>query len=174
MSGFLSGLGLVVIIGLVVFCLIIFSSFSISKDAKGNKDISLFWGAIKVNERERKVNIFGDFVSVDGKSKSVKVADIVDVDGHSEIVNVDNGKIIIDGKDNLIKVHKDLVVEVNDDHIIIKNDFNSKLLSLVTSLKQADDERLKLEGRKVGEDDIYILLEAKDGKKININVEVDI
>lgn len=173
MSGFLSGLGLVLIVGLVIIGFVIFSSFSYSKDVEGNTNISLFWGAIKVNEKDKKVNILGDFVAVDGKSETVKVGDFVDVDGKSEIVNVDNGKIIVDGRENLIKVQKDLVVEVNEDHVIVKNNFNSKFISTIISLKKESDQSLKIEGRKVGEDDVYLLLEPKDGKDIDINVKFE-
>ncbi|WP_412470296.1 MULTISPECIES: hypothetical protein [unclassified Halobacteriovorax] len=173
MSGFLNTIGIIAIICLVVLGIAVFSSFKYSKDDDGKVTLSFFWGAIKVNEKEQKVNILGDFIAVDGKDEKVKVAGIVDVDGKDELVNIDNGKILVDGKESVIKVEKSLVVEVKEDHVIIQNNFNSDILKVITSLKKKDDKNLKVEGRVVGEDDRYLILEPKDASKININVKFE-
>lgn len=173
MSGFLNTVGIIAIICLVVLGIAVFSSFKYSKDEEGKVTLSLFWGAIKVNEKEQKVNILGDFIAVDGQDEKVKVGGLVDVDGKTEIVNVDNGKVIVDGKEKIIKVKKDLVVEVKEDHVIINNSFDSNILKVVTSLKKKDDKNFKIEGRVVGEDDIYLILEPRDSSKMNINVKFE-
>lgn len=161
-------------IGLVFILLIVIllTSIRIRKGSDGKKVISVLWGAVKIDEGTKKVNVFGDFISVDGKKNSVKVAGIVDVDGDADMVNVDGGKILVDGKENLVKVDKSLVLEVKEDHVLLKNEFDSKLISTILHLKEKSDKELKVEGQKVGEDERYIHLKVKGDT--NINVEVNI
>ncbi len=173
MGSFLSTVGIIALVVIVLLGVVTYTSFSYDKDENGKTNLSLFWGAIKINEKDQKVNILGDLVAVDGKNNSVKVGDIVKVDGDSEMVNVDNGKILVDGKANLIKVKKDLVLEVNEDHVVIENNFDSKIISLVSALKKKEDKKLKVEGKKVGEDEVYIHLESKDGTKVEVNINFE-
>lgn len=154
MSSFLGFIGLAIIAAILLLVAIILFSIKFSKDENGKKVISLFWGAIKINDN------------------NVKVGGLVDVNGDKELVNIDNGKILVDGKTNLIKVQKDLVVQTSEDYILINNNFNSKLLSVVLLFKRDGDENIKVEGRKVDEDDIYVHLQAKS--KIDVKVQVDL
>lgn len=148
------------------------SGFRINKDTDGLANISLFWGAIKVDEKNQKVNIFGDLVAVDGKNETVNVAGTVDVDGKSEVVNVANGDVVVDGKAGLVKVKKSILASINQDYVTVeKNKINSKLISSVLKLK-SDGENLKIEGKKVGEDDVYIHLESSEKTKIKVDVKI--
>ncbi len=154
MSSFLSFIGLIAIAFLILLVAIVLLSIKFSKDENGKKTISLFWGAIKISDN------------------NVKVGSLVDVNGDEELVNVDNGKIIVDGKSNLIKVQKDLVVQTAEDYILINSNFNSKLLSAVLLFKRDGDNNIKVEGRKVEEDELYIHLQSKS--KIDVKVQVDL
>ncbi|MFG1494855.1 hypothetical protein ACRXCV_04445 [Halobacteriovorax sp. GFR7] len=42
---------------------------------------------------------------------------------------------------------------------------------LVVEIK--DDKNLKIEGRVIGEDDVYLILEPKDASKMNISVKFE-
>jgi len=160
-------------VGIILFTIIaaLFTGFSVQKDSEGYSKVSLFWGAIKVDERDKRVRIFGDFVDVDGLNNKVKVSDIVDVDGGAQIVNIDNGTIIVDGKENLVKIKKELVSKVEENKIFIRNHFNSSKLGALVALGKDQDE-IYMEGNKIGEDETYIHVQTKD-KEITVDIKVE-
>ncbi|EQC47632.1 hypothetical protein [Bacteriovorax sp. Seq25_V] len=149
----------------------LFTGFKVQKDEEGFSKVDLFWGAIKVDEKTQRVRIFGDFVDVDGMNKKVKVADIVDVDGEKEFVNIDNGTILVDGKLNVVKIKKDLVSKVEEDKIFIRNDFNSAKLGVIVALGK-ESEGIFIRGKKTGEDEKYIHVQSDD-QNIKIDVKVE-
>jgi hypothetical protein len=170
MLNFLGTTSLILFFFLIMLVIVVFTSFKTTIDPNGNKVLSLFWSAIRINDTEKKVNIMGNFVAVDGKNDTVSVSNIVNVDGKDETVNISNGNILVDGKTNLIKVKKEVVKEVKEDEIILENIFDSKALSAIISLKKTLEDNLKIEGKIVGEDEVYLHIKCKD-KNGEMNVK---
>ena len=168
----LNAIGLIVVVLFVLFVFAIIAIVSSVKfGSKNGSDLSLLWGAIEI--KGKNIKILGDKIVVDGESKTVKVGGIVDVDGKTNVVNVSNGDILVDGKDGLIRVKKDIVVEINEDKIFVDSTkLNTKIVSKFAKFKKGSDpKRLKIEGRYNGEDDLYIFLKS-DNAKGDIDIQV--
>jgi hypothetical protein len=167
-GGIIAGMGVLVIAIIAIFI----NGFKIKKDENGKADVSLFWGAIKVDEKNGKVNILGDMIAVDEKNQTVKVAGMVDVDGKSEVVNISNGDILVQGKEKLVKIRKQIVSTINPDNIILdKTKFNSSMLKNLMKFEVSGEE-VKIEGKVVGEDEAYIHVEVKNKEDMKIEIKV--
>lgn len=72
-------IGTIFAVILILFVVLVLSSIKVTKE-NGHKNVSLFWGAIKFNEGQERVNILGNTISVDGINKTVKVGNTISVE----------------------------------------------------------------------------------------------
>lgn len=165
----IAGMGILVIAVIAIFI----NGFKIQKDNEGKSNVSLFWGAIKVDEKNQKVNILGDLVAVDGKEQIVKVGNQVHIDGKQELVNVANGDILVLGKEKLVKVKKNIVSKVDSENVYIDaSKFDSKLVRNILKINVNKDD-VKIEGKVIDEDETYLHVEVKDKEDIKIEVKFE-
>ena len=162
-------IGTIFAVILILFVVLVLSSIKVTKE-NGHKNVSLFWGAIKFNGGQERVNILGNTISVDGINKTVKVGNTISVDGKNEIVTIDD-KLFIDGKSNEIKVDSSIILKKEEGQIYIDN---SKINIGVTgknfSFIASGDNETKISGTIIREDDQYTYLKSSEDIDININI----
>lgn len=161
MRKFIIGGFVVVFLIMVTVLVALFTSVKIKKDEDGMADISILWGLIKVNERTKKVSVFGDFINVDGINEKVKVGKIVEVDGKENMVAINKTDIIVSGKDGIVKVKKAIVVDIKDNSVFLDPNYQAQLLKSAFNISlNLENKFLEIKGQVVGEDEFYLHIET--------------
>lgn len=171
MTKFIVGGFIAVLVLIVAVLVVLFTGVKVTKDSEGFNDISILWGLVKVNEKTKKVSVMGDFVNVDGINEKVNVAGVVKVDGKANIVDINNGDIIVEGDKGLMKVKRNLVVEIKEDRVLLDPNYKENLLKSALKITITNDKDIELKGRVIGTDDVYLHLEVE---KSDVKVKVEL
>lgn len=162
MSKFIIGGFAVVLILMVTVLVALFTSVKIKNDEDGMSDISLLWGLIKVNERTKNVSVLGDFIKVDGLNERVKIGKIVEVDGKANSVVINQGDILLNGNDGILKIKKTIVVSFSEDTVFLDPNYQEELLKSTFKFKfDLETNSLEIKGKVIGEDEFYLHVELE-------------
>jgi len=160
------GCGCVLILIAIVVALIVLLTGGIIKSCSKVTEISTYGSfegpAVKLDGKDKRIEVLGGMVELDGKNQTVKVGDIVEIDGKKELVKV--GDIVdIDGQKERILIKKGkhrYRVQFSEDKL---NSFTTDLATFKASseFQLNYDKRLYL--FKVNEGDPMELMGLKEG-----------